>query len=158
VVNNIGLRQAFAAEGMTVRSTNDGESCVHAVEQYVDRGLGMIEAIRRAYDDLHGEIVVIIAGGVVLRRVEDGERVEREPETITESMASVEKGGYPHFVLKEIREQPQVARELLHLLASSPHVSPNGGPHRAGAAPLPDRLRHQLPRLPAGRCLLGPAG
>jgi len=177
VVNNIELRQAFMAEGMTVRSTNDGESCVHAVERYVDRGLGMIEAIRRAYDDLEGdyafvigrahddrlyalkkgsglvvglaegltcvssdlpsilpltrrivrvrdgEIVVFSAEGMELRRVVDGERVEREPEVIDESMASVEKGGYPHFMLKEIHEQPQVAGELLHLLASSPHVS-----------------------------------
>ena len=38
VVNNVELREAFIAEGMTVRSTNDGESCVHAVERYVDRG------------------------------------------------------------------------------------------------------------------------
>jgi glucosamine--fructose-6-phosphate aminotransferase (isomerizing) len=33
-----------------------------------------------------------------------------------------EKGGYPHFMLKEIHEQPVVAGELLHLLNSSPHV------------------------------------
>jgi glucosamine--fructose-6-phosphate aminotransferase (isomerizing) len=178
VVNNIELRRAFIAEGMTVRSTNDGESCVHAVERYVDRGFGMVEAIRRAYHDLQGdyafvigrsnddrlyalkkgsglvvglaegvtcvssdlpsvlpltrrvvrirdgEIVVLTHDGLELRRVTDGERVQREPETITESMASVEKGGYSHFMLKEIHEQPQVARELLHLLASSPHVAP----------------------------------
>jgi len=29
-------------------------------------------------------------------------------------MASVQKDGYPHFMLKEIHEQPQVAQELLH--------------------------------------------
>jgi glucosamine--fructose-6-phosphate aminotransferase (isomerizing) len=38
-------------------------------------------------------------------------------------MESVERGSYPHFMLKEIHEQPQVARELIHLLASSPYVS-----------------------------------
>jgi len=178
VVNNLELRQEFIAEGMTVRSTNDGESCVHAVERYVDRGYDIIEAICRAYDDLEGdyafvigqkeddrlyaikkgsglvvglaenatyvssdlpsilpltrrivrvrdgEIVVLEPGGVELRRVEDGERIEREPETVTESMESVERGSYPHFMLKEIHEQPQVARELIHLLESSPHVSP----------------------------------
>src|SRR5262249_9699321 len=31
VVNNVELRRQFTAEGMRVRSTNDGESCVHAV-------------------------------------------------------------------------------------------------------------------------------
>nr|MBC8450006.1 SIS domain-containing protein [Chloroflexota bacterium] len=35
-----------------------------------------------------------------------------------------EKGGYPHFMLKEIHEQPQVAAELLHLLEASRHVAP----------------------------------
>ncbi len=39
VVNNVELRQQFTAEGMTVRSTTDGESCVHAVERYVDQDL-----------------------------------------------------------------------------------------------------------------------
>jgi glucosamine--fructose-6-phosphate aminotransferase (isomerizing) len=33
VVNNVELRQLFTSEGMTVRSMNDGESCVHAVER-----------------------------------------------------------------------------------------------------------------------------
>jgi glucosamine--fructose-6-phosphate aminotransferase (isomerizing) len=37
-------------------------------------------------------------------------------------MDAVQKGGYPHFMLKEIHEQPQVARELLHLLDGSPEV------------------------------------
>jgi glucosamine--fructose-6-phosphate aminotransferase (isomerizing) len=178
VVNNIELRQEFAAQGMTVRSTNDGESCVHAVERYVDQGHDMLAAIRRAYHDLEGdyafvigrkdddrlyalkkgsglvvglaenatcvssdlpsilpltrrvvrvrdgEIAVLEDAGVELRRVEDGKRIEREAETISESMESVERGSYPHFMLKEIHEQPQVARELIHLLESSPHVSP----------------------------------
>ena len=48
VVNNVELRQMFMDEGLVVRSQNDGESCVHAVERYVDRGLDFIEAIRRA--------------------------------------------------------------------------------------------------------------
>ena len=178
VVNNAALRQQFIAEGMTVRSTNDGESCVHAVERYVDRGYDMVEAIRRAYHDLEGdyafvigrvgedrlyaikkgtglavgltdgatcvssdlpsilpltrrilrvrdgEIVVLWADRVELRRVEDGSSVEREVEVVTESMEAVERGGYPHFMLKEIHEQPQVAGELIHLLGVSPHVSP----------------------------------
>ena len=176
VVNNVELRQQFIAEGMTVRSTNDGESCVHAVERYVDRGDDMITAIRRAYNDLEGdyafvigrvgedtlyafkkgsglvagiaagatcvssdlpsilpltrrilrvrdgEIVILRADGVELRRVEDGSLIERESEEITESMEMVEKGGYPHFMLKEIHEQPTVAGELFRLLEASPHV------------------------------------
>ena len=178
VVNNFELRQQFIAEGMVVRSTNDGESCVHAVERYIDRGAGFIEAIRHAYQDLagdyafvigrvdedclyaikkgsglvvgladgatclssdlpsllpltrrilrvyDGEIVTLWADRVELRRVSDGSLVERAPEFITESMEAVQKGGYPHFMLKEIHEQPGVAGELLHLLAEYPDIDP----------------------------------
>ena len=60
VVNNVQLRDAFMAEGMTVRSQNDGESCVHAVERYVDQGLDFVDAIRNAYHDLHGDYAFVI--------------------------------------------------------------------------------------------------
>ena len=52
VVNNVELRLEFMAEGMTVRSQNDGETCVHAVERYISRGYEFIDAIRLAYGDL----------------------------------------------------------------------------------------------------------
>ena len=60
VVNNVELRQQFMAEGMTVRSQNDGESCVHAVERYINRGYDFIDAIRRAYGDLQGDYAFVI--------------------------------------------------------------------------------------------------
>ena len=60
VTNNVELRRQFIAEGMTVRSQNDGESCVHAVERYVNRGLGMVDAIRCAYGDLAGDYAFVI--------------------------------------------------------------------------------------------------
>jgi glucosamine--fructose-6-phosphate aminotransferase (isomerizing) len=176
VVNNVELRQQFIAEGMIVRSQNDGETCVHAVERYINRGYEFIDAIRLAYGDLQGdyafvigradddklyafkkgsgmvvgigdgftcvssdlpsilpltrkvirpqdgEIVTLWADRVEVRSVKDGRRITRDPETVTESMDAVQKGGYPHFMLKEIHEQPQVARELLHLLDGSPEV------------------------------------
>jgi glucosamine--fructose-6-phosphate aminotransferase (isomerizing) len=55
--------------------------------------------------------------------VQDGAPVERAVETITETMESAQKGGYPHFMLKEIHEQPGVAGELLRLLERSPDVA-----------------------------------
>ena len=173
VVNNIELRQQFINEGMTVRSDNDGESCVHAVERYVNRGYNIIDAIRYAYDDLigdysfvigvsgderlyafkkgsglvagisndstcvssdlpsilpitnkilfieDGEIVILQADHIELRSVEDGEIIKRQFETITENMESAQKGGYPHFMLKEIHEQVQASRELIHLLQNT---------------------------------------
>jgi glucosamine--fructose-6-phosphate aminotransferase (isomerizing) len=176
VVNNIELRQQFIAEGMTVRSQNDGESCVHAVEHYINKGYDFIDAIRLAYGDLQGdyafvigrinddrlygfkkgsglvvglgdgftclssdlpsilpltreiiriqdgEIITLWADRVELRSVKDGAIIVRNSETVTETMDAVQKGGYPHFMLKEIHEQSQVAREVLHMLDGSPEV------------------------------------
>jgi glucosamine--fructose-6-phosphate aminotransferase (isomerizing) len=177
VVNNVELRKLFMDEGLTVRSMNDGESCVHAVERYVNRGQGFIDAIRGAYNDLagdyafvigqvnddklyaikkgsglviglgegftcvssdlpsilpltrkivrlnDGEIVTLWHDRVELRSVATGEIIAREPELVTETMEAVQKGGYAHFMLKEIHEQAQVAREVLHMLDGSPDVA-----------------------------------
>ena len=60
VVNNAELRLEFLAEGMTVRSENDGETCVHAVERYVRRGYTFIDAIRLAFGDLQGDYAFVI--------------------------------------------------------------------------------------------------
>jgi glucosamine--fructose-6-phosphate aminotransferase (isomerizing) len=177
VVNNVALREQFLKEGMIVRSKNDGESCVHAVERYVNQGFNMIDAIRRAYQDLEGdyafvigrsgedrlyavkkgsglvagiadgftcvssdlpslipltqkimrvkdgEIVILEASGVQLVSLNGGGSIERQPEVIPDTMESAVKGGYEHFMLKEIHEQPDVARDLLHLLNASAHVN-----------------------------------
>jgi glucosamine--fructose-6-phosphate aminotransferase (isomerizing) len=60
IVNNAELRQVFVAEGMRVRSENDGESCVHAVERYVNQGYDMLESIRRATHLLEGDYAFVI--------------------------------------------------------------------------------------------------
>ena len=69
-----------------------------------------------------GEIVTLWADHVEVRSVKDGKKVDRMPETVTESMDAVQKGGYPHFMLKEIHEQAQVARELSHVLNGNREV------------------------------------
>ena len=43
----------------------------------------------------------------------DREPLQKKPETITWSMDSAEKGGYPHFMLKEIMEQPKILRDTV---------------------------------------------
>jgi glucosamine--fructose-6-phosphate aminotransferase (isomerizing) len=60
-----------------------------------------------------GEIVTLRPGGVCISRL-DGAPVERDPLTIDWDAQAAEKGGYPHFVLKEIFEQPEaLSRALL---------------------------------------------
>lgn len=61
IVNHVALRDEFIAQGMTVRSANDGETIVHAVERYIDQGQAMVDAIRAAAKDLRGDYALIIA-------------------------------------------------------------------------------------------------
>ncbi len=63
VVNNVELRQQFIAERMVVRSQNDGETCVHAVERYINKGYDFVDAIRLAYGDLAGDYAFVIGRG-----------------------------------------------------------------------------------------------
>jgi glutamine---fructose-6-phosphate transaminase (isomerizing) len=59
-----------------------------------------------------GEIVSLRPGSITLSKV-DGTPIKREPMTIEWDVESAEKGGYPHFVLKEIHEQPEAMRRAL---------------------------------------------
>src|SRR6266550_1904849 len=59
-----------------------------------------------------GEIVSLHPRGVSISKI-DGTPVQREPMTIEWDVESAEKGGYPHFVLKEIHEQPEAMRRAL---------------------------------------------
>ena len=43
----------------------------------------------------------------------DGESLQRQAETITWNMDSAEKGGYSHFMFKEIMEQPKVLKDTI---------------------------------------------
>jgi glucosamine--fructose-6-phosphate aminotransferase (isomerizing) len=176
VVNNAELREEFISEGMIVRSTNDGESCVHAVERFTKQGYSMLEAIRKAYDVLKGdyafvitkadddklyafkkgsglvagigddftcissdlpsilpltknvvfmndgEIIELSADQYKIFSVSDGTPIERSLETVDDTMEVAQKGGFEHFMLKEIHEQPKVAKELIQLLNNSSAV------------------------------------
>ncbi|MCF8055432.1 MAG: glutamine--fructose-6-phosphate transaminase (isomerizing) [Desulfocapsa sp.] len=56
-------------------------------------------------DDL--ELAVLRADGYSIYSLESGEEVKKEVETISWNSAMAEKGGYKHFMLKEIYEQPR---------------------------------------------------
>ncbi len=60
----------------------------------------------------NGEMVDITPNGWRIETL-DGVPVERDTLEITWDAAQAERGGYPHFMLKEIFEQPQAATETL---------------------------------------------
>ncbi|MEM2874758.1 MAG: glutamine--fructose-6-phosphate transaminase (isomerizing), partial [Candidatus Hadarchaeales archaeon] len=60
-----------------------------------------------------GEMAVLTADGLSLIQMRSGRRIERKPMSVTWTAEMAEKGGYPHFTLKEIHEQPEAIRETL---------------------------------------------
>jgi glucosamine--fructose-6-phosphate aminotransferase (isomerizing) len=171
--NYVEYRQELVDSGHVVRSENDGELCVHAVDKYYEQTGDMFEAVRLSIMDLKGayayavgradmqEIyavkmgsslvaglaendtivssdlpsilpltnnVVYLQDGEMLRltpndievfRIEDGKLLDRRPEISTVDAQAAEKGGYPHFMLKEINEQPKVAVDVIGVLHGS---------------------------------------
>ncbi len=59
-----------------------------------------------------GEVVALRPGSISIAKL-DGTPVQRDPIAIDWDAEAAEKGGYPHFVLKEIFEQPQAMRRAL---------------------------------------------
>ena len=59
------------------------------------------------------EMAVLKADSVQLMKVESGEAVSRQPFTVEWSVETASKGGFPHFMLKEIHEQPLSIRNAL---------------------------------------------
>jgi glucosamine--fructose-6-phosphate aminotransferase (isomerizing) len=63
----------------------------------------------------NGELVVLSEDGFEIRRLSDWSVVPRQPEVIDWDPEMAEKQGYPHFMLKEIHEQPLTLRNTLRL-------------------------------------------
>jgi glucosamine--fructose-6-phosphate aminotransferase (isomerizing) len=59
------------------------------------------------------EMAVLTHNRIRLLKVQNGEEVSRRPFTVEWSVETATKGGYPHFMLKEIHEQPLTVRSAL---------------------------------------------
>ncbi|MCW4034958.1 MAG: glutamine--fructose-6-phosphate transaminase (isomerizing), partial [Candidatus Bathyarchaeota archaeon] len=62
-----------------------------------------------------GELVILNDSGVEIHKLSDWSLVTREPELIAWEPEMAEKQGYPHFMLKEIHEQPLRLKNTLRL-------------------------------------------
>ncbi len=168
IVNYLPLREQYTNEGHNIRSMNDGEICVHAVERYYDKIGDMVEAIRKGCGDLRGdyafaimhkdddkvyavkmgsslfagigegetcvssdlpsilpvtrnivnvhdgELLILSPESIEIRQISDNSVVERKPYVSDADIRVAQKGGYPHFMLKEIYEQVSSARSLFN--------------------------------------------
>jgi len=83
-----------------------------------------------------GDTAVITAGNIEVKR--DGAEVAREEHKILWSVKDAQKGGYEHFMLKEIHEQPKVIRDTLAEYISA--AEPAADLTIAGSVSLEDML------------------
>jgi len=63
----------------------------------------------------NGELVILSENGFEIRKLADWTIVPRQPEIIDWDPEMAEKQGYPHFMLKEIYEQPLTLKNTLRL-------------------------------------------
>jgi glutamine---fructose-6-phosphate transaminase (isomerizing) len=61
------------------------------------------------------ELVILTAGGYEIKRIPDNSPVKRDPITVEWTAEMAVKQGYPHFMIKEIHEQPETLRNTLRI-------------------------------------------
>jgi len=63
----------------------------------------------------NGELIILSQAGYEIRKINDSSIVVREPEIIDWTPEMAVKQGYPHFMIKEIHEQPATLRNTLRM-------------------------------------------
>ena len=61
----------------------------------------------------NGELVILSSAGYEIRKLQDSSVIAREPTVIDWTPEMAVKKGYPHFMIKEIHEQPEMLRNTL---------------------------------------------
>ena len=92
-----------------------------------------------------GELAVIGPGTCEVRTIDDVP-LTKEVHELALSLDAIEKGGYPHFMLKEIHEQPRAIADCLR-----GRLLPGGGVQLGGLSTVLDRIA-QAPKLTIAAC------
>ncbi|WP_066370838.1 glutamine--fructose-6-phosphate transaminase (isomerizing) [Neobacillus fumarioli] len=74
--------------------------------------MAMLQVTDQFVELMDKEIVVVSRHKVVIQNL-NGDTVERAPYTAELDASDIEKGTYPHYMLKEIDEQPLVMRKII---------------------------------------------
>ncbi len=74
--------------------------------------MAMLQVTDQFVELMDKEMVIVKRESVTIKKL-NGEIVERAPYTAELDASDIEKGTYPHYMLKEIDEQPLVMRKLI---------------------------------------------
>jgi glutamine---fructose-6-phosphate transaminase (isomerizing) len=74
--------------------------------------MAMLQVTNQYVELMDKEIVIVKKDEVTIKNL-NGDVINREPYTAELDMSDIEKGTYPHYMLKEIDEQPPVMRKII---------------------------------------------
>ncbi len=94
-----------------------------------------------------GDLAVLRKGEYSLFRLDDGSAIEKESTTINWTAAMAEKGGYRHYMLKEIFEQPLAIRNTI-----SGRIIPDTGAVQLPGLGISDEMLTRIKRIMLVAC------
>ncbi|MBE7149690.1 glutamine--fructose-6-phosphate transaminase (isomerizing) [Bacillus mycoides] len=74
--------------------------------------MAMLQVTDQFIELMDKEMVIVTKESITIKNLQ-GETIERSPFTAELDASDIEKGTYPHFMLKEIDEQPLVIRNII---------------------------------------------
>ncbi|MHA2359107.1 MAG: glutamine--fructose-6-phosphate transaminase (isomerizing) [Candidatus Thorarchaeota archaeon] len=108
-----------AKEDGKIVCTRDGNPLVIGTKSGVSYVSSDIPAFLPMTNDmillLDGELATLTTDEIRIEKLSDGSSVERDTIKISWTADQAQKSGYPHFMLKEIHEQPEAIRNTLRL-------------------------------------------
>jgi len=74
--------------------------------------MAMIQVTNQYIELMDKEMVIVTNNNIVIEDLQ-GTQIKRDPYTASIDASDIEKGTYPHYMLKEIDEQPLVMRKII---------------------------------------------
>ncbi|WP_044893639.1 glutamine--fructose-6-phosphate transaminase (isomerizing) [Bacillus alveayuensis] len=74
--------------------------------------MAMLQVTNQYVELMDKEMVIVTKNSVTIKKL-DGDIIDRDPYTAELDASDIEKGTYPHYMLKEIDEQPLVMRRII---------------------------------------------
>ncbi len=108
IVMNTTIKQFIAVRNGSplVVGFNDGENYL------ASDAAALLPHTRQVHYLEDDEMAIVSSKGVMIFNARSGARIQPKKQMLTWSIAQVEKGKYPYFMLKEIHEQPGIVADI----------------------------------------------